>query len=366
MNALLQRLATRIALAGPITVADFMSEALGHASHGYYRHGDPLGAAGDFVTAPEISQVFGELIGAWLAERWQSLGSPAHVHLVELGPGRGTLMADALRATRAVPGFHAALDLHLVEINPTLREMQRRSLGGRLLAERQHWHDALAAVPDDLPLLLVANEFVDALPIRQLQRTAGDWRERLLTVAEGKLRFVLAPGPSPLAALLDPGLAQAAPGAIAELCLPARSLAQDIAGRLKARGGAALLIDYGSSRPTLGDSLQAVAGHRRVEILADPGDADLSAHVDFAALAAAATAGGARAYGPVTQADFLRELGIELRRDALIGAADATAAAIIAAGVERLIAPAQMGTLFKALALCDPQSPPPAGFSAAA
>ncbi len=366
MNALLQRLATRIALAGPITVADYMNEALGHASHGYYRHGDPLGTAGDFITAPEISQIFGELIGAWLAERWQAIGSPARLRLVELGPGRGTLMADALRATRAVPGFHAAIELHLVEINPTLREAQRRSLEGRLPVDRLHWHDALAEIPADLPLLLVANEFVDALPIRQLQRTARDWRERLLTIEDGTLRFVLAPGPSPLAALLDPAVARGEPGTIAELCLPARSLAQDIANRLSGHGGAALLIDYGSSRPTLGDSLQAVAGHRRAEVLADPGNADLSAHVDFAALAAAATAGGATTYGPVTQGEFLRELGIELRREALTRDAGATASAIVAAGVERLIAPAQMGTLFKALALCDPRSPPPAGFSTAA
>ncbi len=361
-STLRQRLATRLALSGPMTVADYMSEALDNPHHGYYRSRDPLGAKGDFITAPEISQIFGELIGAWLAERWQALGSPARVLLVELGPGRGTLMADALRATRNVAGFHQAIDLHLVEINATLKDAQRAALASYVTPQ---WHDAFAAVPHNAPLLLVANEFFDALPIRQLQRTEHDWRERLVALQDDALRFVLAPGPSPFASLLTPDLMSATSGAIAELCLPARALVRDIAERLARQRGAALIIDYGHAHPRLGDSLQAVADHKKVDPLAAPGQADLSAHVDFAALAQSAEAAGANATGPVSQGDFLRSLGIEQRLAALKQRADATQAAVLESGVARLIAPEQMGTLFKALALTDRQSSVPAGFSAA-
>jgi NADH dehydrogenase [ubiquinone] 1 alpha subcomplex assembly factor 7 len=359
-ESLRQRLATRLTLGGPMTVADYMSEALANPRHGYYRHRDPLGTQGDFITAPEISQVFGELIGAWLAERWQALGSPGKVLMVELGPGRGTLMADALRATRNVAGFHAAINLHLVEINETLKQAQSEAIAEYVTAR---WHDSFASVPDDAPLLLVANEFFDALPIRQLQRTAQDWRERLVTLQGEALRFALAPGPSPLAALLSPTL-QANAGAIAELSLPARALARDIGERIVRRRGAALIIDYGYANPRLGDSLQAVAQHKFADPLAAPGEADLSAHVDFAALAHSARVAGAMTYGPATQGAFLQALGIGQRLAALAQRADATQAAVLEAGVQRLIAPQQMGTLFKVLALGDRQSPAPAGFAA--
>jgi NADH dehydrogenase [ubiquinone] 1 alpha subcomplex assembly factor 7 len=354
-----QRLKTRLTLSGPMTVADYMSEALSNPRHGYYRHRDPLGAQGDFVTAPEISQVFGELIGAWLAERWQALGSPEKVLLVELGPGRGTLMADALRAVRNVEGFVQAIDLHLVEINPALKARQHAALEAYTVA----WHDSFVSVPDDAPLLLIANEFFDALPIRQLQRTAQDWRERLVMLQGEALRFVLAPGPSPLAALLSPTL-QASAGAIAELSLPARALARDIGERIARRRGAALIVDYGYASPRLGDSLQAVAQHKFADPLAAPGEADLSAHVDFGALAQSAQAAGAMSYGPTTQGEFLQALGIEQRQAALTQRADATQAAVLQGGVQRLIAPRQMGTLFKVLALTDTQSSAPAGFAA--
>jgi NADH dehydrogenase [ubiquinone] 1 alpha subcomplex assembly factor 7 len=357
-DTLRQKLATRLTLSGPMTVADFMTEALSHPRHGYYRTRDPLGAKGDFITAPEISQVFGELIGAWLAERWQALGSPARVHLVELGPGRGTLMADALRATRKVPGFIEATEVHLVEINAELKMAQHRALEEYIV----NWHDDFSDVPNDAPLLLVANEFFDALPIRQLQRTERDWRERLVALQGESLRFVLAPGPSPLASLLSPELATAQPGAIAELSLPARGLMREIGERLQRNRGAALIVDYGYARPRLGDSLQAVAAHKKVDVLSDPGQADLSAHVDFAALADSARGAGAQSFGPATQGDFLRALGIGQRLAALRQRADATQAAVLEAGVARLIEPKQMGTLFKVLALIDSQSSPPAGF----
>lgn len=360
-ETLRQKLATRLKLGGPMTVADFMAEALSHPRHGYYRRRDPLGAKGDFITAPEISQVFGELIGAWLAERWQALGAPAAVQLVELGPGRGTLMADALRATRKVTGFHQALALHLVEINADLQQAQRQAIAAVAPNLVPQWHDSFAAVPETAPLLLVANEFFDALPIRQLQRTEHDWRERMVTLHDGTLRFALAPGPSPLAALLPPSLASAKAGAIAEVSLPGRALARDIGERLTRRRGAALIVDYGYASPRLGDSLQAVAGHQKVDALADPGEVDLSAHVDFAALAQSAA--GAIAHGPVTQGAFLRALGVEQRCAALKQRADATQAAVLEAGVARLIEPRQMGTLFKVLALTDSHSSAPAGFS---
>ncbi|MDF3073505.1 MAG: methyltransferase [Alphaproteobacteria bacterium] len=359
-ESLRQRLKTRLALSGPMTVADYMSEALANPRHGYYRHRDPLGTQGDFITAPEISQVFGELIGAWLAERWQALGSPEKVLLVELGPGRGTLMADALRATRSIAGFHAAIDLHLVEINETLKQMQREAIGKYVAP---HWHDGFASLPEDAPLLLVANEFFDALPIRQLQRTTQDWRERLVSLQGETLRFALAPGPSPLSALLSLTL-QANAGAIAEISLPARALARDIGERIARRRGAALIVDYGYASPRLGDSLQAVAQHKVADPLAAPGEADLSAHVDFAALAQSAQSARAMSYGPTTQGEFLQALGIHQRLAALTQRADATQAAVLEGGVQRLIAPRQMGTLFKVLALTDLQSPAPAGFAA--
>jgi NADH dehydrogenase [ubiquinone] 1 alpha subcomplex assembly factor 7 len=358
-GTLQQRLATRLTLGGPMTVADFMTEALSHPRHGYYTQRDPLGARGDFITAPEISQVFGELIGAWLAERWQALGSPERMHLVELGPGRGTLMADALRATRTVAGFHQALQVHLVEINAALKEMQRTSLASYVTP---NWHESMASVPNDASLLLVANEFFDALPIRQLQRTERDWRERLVALQGESLRFVLAPGPSPLASLLPAEFASAQAGAIAELCLPGRALAREIGERLERRRGAALIVDYGNARPRLGDTLQAVAAHKKVDVLTNPGEADLSAHVDFAALAETARNAGAQSFGPTTQGAFLRSLGIEQRLAALRQRADATQAAVLEAGVARLIEPKQMGTLFKVLALIDSQSSSPAGF----
>ena len=259
MNELGRLIARRTALAGPMSVADFMAEALGHPRLGYYRHAAPLGASGDFVTAPEISQMFGELVGAWLADRWQAIGSPAPVRLVELGPGRGTLMADALRATRGVPDFHAALDLHLVEINGTLRGVQQAALG----EFKPAWHERFDEVPAG-PLLLVANEFFDALPVRQFEKTKGGWVERMVGLADDgeRLVFALAPGITPFSLHLP----DAAEGAQAEICEAGRALASAIGGRVRRDGGWALVVDYGYDRGH-GASLQAVRGHRG-EVLA--------------------------------------------------------------------------------------------------
>lgn len=343
-------IARRIALTGPISVADFMAEALGHPRLGYYRRARPLGAAGDFTTAPEISQMFGELIGAWLAERWLAMGRPS-VALVELGPGRGTLMSDALRATRGVPGFHAAISLHLVETNTELRAEQQRALA----AFNPTWHERFDEVSPG-PMLLVANEFFDALPVRQFEKTAQGWRERMVGLApDGEtLMFALAPGATPFARFLP----DAAEGAQAEISEAGRALAAAIGARVTRDGGWALIVDYGYESGSAA-TLQAVRGHKGAPILDQPGETDLSAHVDFVALAAATQA---PTYGPVSQADFLRRLGLLQRAETLKARANEGQRRTIDVTLARLIGPDQMGTLFRVMAVGDGRSTP-AGFS---
>jgi NADH dehydrogenase [ubiquinone] 1 alpha subcomplex assembly factor 7 len=352
MNELGRLIARRIALTGPISLADFMAEALGHPRLGYYRRALPLGAAGDFTTAPEISQMFGELLGAWLAERWLAMGRPRPVRLVELGPGRGSLMADALRATRGVEGFHAAVDLHLVEINEQLKALQHFALA----AFAPTWHERFEGVPDG-PTLLIANEFFDALPVRQFEKTPRGWVERMVGLeGDGEtLRLALAPGPTPFASLLP----DADTGGQAEISEAGQALAAAIGARLKRDGGWTLVIDYGYEAGG-GASLQAVRGHRGSGLLDCPGEADLSAHVDFAALARAT---GLPSFGPVPQGDFLRRLGILQRAETLKRHAGESGRAAIDAALARLIAPGQMGTLFRVLAVGDSRSAAPAGFS---
>jgi NADH dehydrogenase [ubiquinone] 1 alpha subcomplex assembly factor 7 len=279
------------------------------------------------------------------------------VRLVELGPGRGTLMADALRATRGVPGFHAALALHLIDTNETLRAQQAATLA----AFKPAWHERLDSVPAG-PLLLVANEFFDALPVRQFHKTAHGWRERMVGLAaDGEtLSFALAPGGTPFASFL-PEVAQ---DAEAELCEQGRALAADIGARVARDGGWALIVDYGYDASGPGSSLQAVRGHRGAGVLDGPGETDLSTHVDFAALAASASAASqARVFGPVGQGDFLKRLGILHRAEALKARASAAQSHAIDAGLERLIAPDQMGTLFRVMAVGDDRSAAPPGFS---
>ncbi len=359
MNPLGRRLLRQIELAGPLTVAEFMAAALGHPRHGYYMRGDPLGPAGDFVTAPEVSQMFGELIGLWCAAGWEQTGRPARALLVELGPGRGTLMADALRAIAMVPACRDALEVHLVETSPALRRIQRRTLGEVEAA----WHGELRSVPEG-PLLLVANELFDALPIHQFVRMLGAWRERLVDAYPDSrgFRFVLAPGPTPAVALVPEDAAGAPPGSVAEVSPAVIGLAHEIGRRVAAFGGVALVIDYSTDRGPLGDTLQAVRRHDRHEVLEDLGEADLSARVDFAALARAATEAGARTFGPVTQGDFLIALGIEPRAEELKRSATEEQHADIDAALHRLVDPGAMGTLFQALAIAHPEAPAPAGF----
>ncbi|HUN47021.1 MAG TPA: SAM-dependent methyltransferase [Stellaceae bacterium] len=359
MTELGDLIASRIRATGPLTVAEFMAEALQHPRLGYYATRDPLGSSGDFITAPEISQVFGELIGLWCADTWERIGRPAPVLAVELGPGRGTLMADALRALAVAPDVRRALQLHLVETSRTLRARQAETLAAAAPA----WHDTLASVPA-APMLLVANEFLDALPIRQFERAGDGWRERRVGLASDghSLAFLTDPVPSVAATLLPAALAEAPAGSIAETCPAALVLAASLGERLQRHGGAALFIDYGHADSACGDTLQAVRRHAYHAVLEAPGSADLTAHVDFAAFAAAARAAGAGVHGPVTQGDFLRALGIEARLARLLRSAAPAQRHAIESGVHRLIDRAEMGTLFKVVALTRADAPAPAGF----
>jgi SAM-dependent MidA family methyltransferase len=355
-TALAVLLAQQIRDGGPIPVSEFMAQALGHPQYGYYRHRDPFGEGGDFTTAPEISQMFGEVVGLWCAVVWQMMGSPPRVVLAELGPGRGTLMADLLRAARMLPPFAAAIEVHLVETSPALRDRQARALAPHAV----RWADRFEDLPDG-PLLLVANEFIDALPIRQVEKRAGQWCERLVGVdAAGDLAFV--PGPAVVAAELAPAVASAPDGSIAEICESGRALAAGIGKRLAEQGGAALIIDYGPARSAAGDSLQALKRHAFHPVLADAGEADVTAHVDFQALAEAARP--ALCWGPVAQGQFLARLGIEQRAARLAAGAPPEGAASIAGQLRRLIDPGEMGTLFKAIALADPALPALPGLEA--
>ncbi|MGI4977319.1 MAG: class I SAM-dependent methyltransferase, partial [Janthinobacterium lividum] len=316
---------------------------MARANAAYYARTDPFS---DFTTAPEISQAFGELLGAWAAATWDAIGRPDPVLLVELGPGRGTLMADALRVlARVAPAFRTALRLHLVETSPRLRAEQAACLPGAGAT----WHDAVQDLPPG-PMLLLANEFLDALPIRQMVRRGGAWMER--HVADG--RFTEHPA-APL------GIA-APDGEVVELGEAAQRLVATLAGRIARDGGAALFLDYGAAGPAAGDSLQALRDGRPADPLAAPGDADLTAHVDFAALSGAARAAGAWSWGPVTQGDLLARLGLHERIAALARAAPDRAAALHAAAA-RLADPDAMGTLFKALAIGRRSDGPPPGFA---
>ena len=336
---------------GPIRVDEYMRLCLGDPQHGYYVARQPIGAAGDFVTAPEMSQMFGEILGAWLVHVWELMGAPAAVRLVELGPGRGALIEDVLRVAARRPAFGAAISLDLVEQSPVLRQEQARALAAA--GAEATWRADFDAVPAG-PLLLVANEFFDALPIRQFVRQDAAWRERMVGLdAAGELAFGL--GPSTMS-----GLPVADESAVKEISPPAVELVGRIAARIVREGGAALIVDYGYSGEAFGDTLQAVAGHAFADPLARPGEADLTAHVDFSALARRARAEGASVHGPIGQGDFLLSLGLRQRAERLAEKADAPTRAAVAAAVERLAGTSAMGRLFKVLAIARPGlSPPP-------
>jgi len=332
---------------GPLTVAGYMAEALGNPRYGYYTSRDPFGADGDFITAPEVSQMFGEMLGAWCAAVWQIMDRPDPVNLVEFGPGRGTLMADALRAAGRAPGFLAAARIHMIETSALLRAKQQAALGGKDVS----WWTRFEEVADG-PVLIVANEFFDALPIRQFERQADGWHERLIDVAgeTDELRFVLN---KLVRSDLTPGTWSDAPiGAVGEVSPAGDAVAEAIGARIARFGGAALIIDYGSAEGSARETLQAVRRHGRHGVLDEPGQADICAHVDFSQVAAAARRGGARVFGPVEQGKFLGAIGIGARADALRKAYPGDAEEIDSA-LDRLTSAAQMGSLFKVLAITE-------------
>ena len=335
---------------GPISLAHYMGESNAR----YYAGKDPLGSAGDFITAPEISQMFGELIGLWLADMWINAGRPDEVHYVELGPGRGTLASDALRAMRR---YGLEPSVHFVEGSTALKAIQLEAV------PQATWHDDLSSLPMFGPLLIVGNEFLDALPVRQLVRTAAGWRERMVGYKDG--RFLPIAGEMPMDAVMRAeqrlDLRGCPEGTLVETSPAAATVVYEIAGRLNDQGGAALLIDYGYAEPRTGSTLQAIRAHTKVDPFALPGEADLTAHVDFAALANAALARGCRWLGTVEQGRFLRNLGIEARAEALAQVAPEHAGAIHGA-CERLIGEGQMGALFKVMGLAGPNWPDGAGF----
>lgn len=343
------KLIQRIYATGPISIADYMAACLSDPVHGYYTGRDPLGRAGDFITAPEISQIFGELIGIWCLSVWEAMGSPSRFVLAELGPGRGTLMADALRAARLRPAFGDAAELVLVEINKDLKVAQQATLRG--LAS-PIWVDRADAIPDG-PAIVIANEFFDALPIRQFVRTDTCWAERMVGLGpSGELAFGLRPTDGD--PLNDNGLTTETGsnfpvGAVVEIRPTAESIVSHLADRVARWGGAALVIDYGYAAPAFGDTLQAIHRHKYDDPLANPGLADITAHVDFVALARAAKESGATATPIVDQGSFLRTMGIAIRAELLSSGQDLDGRSDIASAVERLTGPDQMGGLFKAL-----------------
>ncbi|MBP9183975.1 MAG: SAM-dependent methyltransferase [Fuscovulum sp.] len=352
MTPLAALLIERIREGGPITVAEYMAECLLHPVHGYYTTRDPFGAAGDFTTAPEISQMFGELVGLALAQAWLDQGAPAPFTLAELGPGRGTLMADVLRATRGVPGFHAAAQVVLVEASPVLRQVQQGT-AGRAHDHGLRWIEAAHGLPEQ-PLFLIANEFFDALPIHQHQCVNGRWHERLVGLKDGALAFGLAERGMPIVG--TPAARHREEGLIIEENRAGNFVIKAVAHRLHHHGGLALIIDYGGWR-SRGDTLQALRAHAFDDPLAHPGEADLTAHVDFEALS------WGLPHHYTTQGEFLLRLGIGARAARLAPRLQGAALDSHLAALRRLTDPAEMGSLFKVLALTGPNAPLPPGFS---
>ncbi len=358
MSPLASIIRDKIIESGPISLAEYMTLALGHPQHGYYTKQDPFGARGDFITAPEISQIFGEMIGVWCIEMWRQLGG-GPISLVELGPGRGTLMADLLRASRSVSGFHDALSIHMVEMSPVLAHAQYMNL--RSLHPRIEWLDSVEQLPASRTIL-IANEFFDALPIKQFQMTAEGLCERRVAWDEEANGFAFTLG--------APGLQLAksghviVPGTIMEQSPETRSTMRYLAQHIQENSGAALIIDYGYLSDAHHDTLQAVKHHNFHPVLKEPGEADITAHVDFPSLAGIARDAGLLAHGPVTQGEFLIRMGAQVRAEMLVKAATEEQKEPIVSGLTRLISPQAMGDLFKVLAVVsDPRAGVP-GFNA--
>jgi len=348
-------LAARIAAGGAISVHDYVEACLADPEHGYYRKANPLGGGGDFITAPEISQIFGELIGLWAGEVWRTMGEPRPVRLIELGPGRGLLMADALRALRVAPRFLDAVSVYLIETSEPLRSAQRAALASAPVPVS--WHDLVEEAPDGASIV-IANEFFDCLPVRQhvFDAAASVWRERMVAFESGSFQFALGAGAQPADAPPNEAVED---GAIIERRPGAGGLIRDLAARAPV---AALIVDYGYSRPSLGDTLQAVKSHRFAGVFDAPGETDLTAHVDFPALRDMASKAGMSAFGPMPMGEWLLRLGLEARLGQLLARADPEEAADLRSRAARLVDPAQMGALFKVIALTGGVSAPPPPF----
>ncbi len=346
-------LKSRIRQIGPMDVGEYMALCLGHPQYGYYMTRDPFGAAGDFTTAPEISQMFGEMIGMWCADLWVKLGSPKEFALVELGPGRGTLMDDILRTTKAMPGFHDAKKLYLMEMSPTLQALQNQKLG----AYDPVWIGDLARLPTSIPVIIVANEFLDALPVRQLVGNSGAWRERVIGLDQNDTFTFGEKEVDPvLLTHLTPPLRKAEEEGVYEVSPILNHLIKSVDNLLKKQSGVALFLDYGHARSAMGDTLQAVKKHQYTNIFDTPGMCDLTAHVDFENVARIALGDGLAVHGPTIQGAFLKELGIDVRAERLKVNASEAQKVDLDSGLKRLIDTDQMGSLFKVLALChDPQ-----------
>jgi NADH dehydrogenase [ubiquinone] 1 alpha subcomplex assembly factor 7 len=361
MNALETILQEMILESGPISLDRYMSLALGHPVYGYYRTKVAIGAKGDFITAPEISQMFGELIGLWCVEVWRLMGAPDRFNLVELGPGRGTLMADAVRAAKVAPEFLDALEVDLVEISLPLRDIQRAALEG--CGVKVAWRASVDEVPPG-PAIFIANEFFDALPVRHYVHQDGGWRERLVGLDEnGRLSFGL--GGAHEAAIA----ARGEPNDILEVGVAASRLMTQLAVRIVTQGGALLALDYGYTEPARGETLQATRAHQFVDPLTDPGEADLTSHVNFSGLIRAARGAGAAVHGPVDQGRFLTRLGIFERAAMLERGATHGQAADINAALDRLAGEgpgfdraSDMARLFKVIAVTRRDFDPPPGF----
>ncbi len=344
----------QIKASGPMTISAFMSQVLGHPEHGYYMRQDPFGKDGDFTTAPEISQMFGELVGAWISDVWLQMGKPAPFVLLECGPGRGTLMADALRATNKVEGFYEALEVHFLETSPTLKKAQ----GKAVQTHKPQWHDALDTVPDDKPLIVIANEFLDALPVRQLVKTRDYWAERVIGLSGEAFSYGLTPFVGPVPKKMK----AANEGSVYEFSPAQISFTERLCRRLKEQTGAALIIDYGETRTMPGDSLRAIYKHEYISPLEHVGEADLSANVDFEAITDVTQKHDVSVFGPVEQGHFLKQLGIEQRAAKLVQNADAQQQEDIEKALQRLTESDQMGSMFKVIGLTHGPAIAPAGF----
>ena len=356
MSKLFDHIRALIEKSGPMPFARYMELALQHPEYGYYKNGDPVGTSGDFITAPEISQMFGELIGLSLAEAWKNMGKPEAFTLLELGPGHGTLMQDALRATAKIQGFHAAMKLHLLETNATLREKQKEKLGVYNPVYIENFEVL------QQPTFIIANEFFDALPVRQFEKAADGWRERLVGLDGDELAFTMSLPDNAFQLFIPPDMRDAPVGTVHEVSLPTLTITREIAKQVVSTGGAALIVDYGYTVTPGKGTIQAVSSHRHADVLERPGEVDLTAHVDFPALKQIAQSQGAVVLGPIGQGEFLQTLGIDMRSAQLKHNATPEQATAIDAAVHRLTDSGEMGTLFKVMAITSPQYGLLAGF----